>query len=94
MIELIQEGNCGLVKAVDTFAKHPTGDFTAHACKLIEAAVRYALAERDRDLIADKSPFHSLTGRECNLLLSTVDAAVAPLSRHDWATVPRVTGDR
>lgn len=47
MIELIQEGNCGLMKAVDTFAKHPAGDFAAHAYALIEAAVQYAIAERD-----------------------------------------------
>ena len=47
IIELIQDGNCGLMKAVDTFAEHPTGDFTAHASALIEAAVGQAIAERD-----------------------------------------------
>jgi len=47
IIELIQEGNCGLMKAVDTFAETGTGDFTARASALIEAAVRKAIAERD-----------------------------------------------
>lgn len=47
IIELIQEGNCGLMKAVDTFAETGIGDFTAHASALIEAAVRQAIAERD-----------------------------------------------
>jgi RNA polymerase primary sigma factor len=47
IIELIQEGNCGLMKAVDTFAETGTGDFTTHASALIDAAVRQAIAERD-----------------------------------------------
>lgn len=47
IIELIQEGNCGLMKAVDTFAEISSGDFTAHASALIEMAIRQAIAERD-----------------------------------------------
>jgi RNA polymerase primary sigma factor len=47
IIELIQEGNCGLMKAVDTFAETGTGDFIGHASALIEAAIRQAIAERE-----------------------------------------------
>ena len=46
IIELIQEGNCGLMKAVDIFAETSNGDFTAYASALIEVAVRQAIAER------------------------------------------------
>ncbi len=44
-LELLQEGNLGLMKAVQTFAANPTDDFTAHASALIEAAIRQAIAE-------------------------------------------------
>jgi RNA polymerase primary sigma factor len=46
MLELVQEGNLGLMKAVRTFAANPTDDFTVHASALIEAAIRQAIAER------------------------------------------------
>ena len=48
MLELLQEGNIGLMKAVWTFAANPTGDFTAHASALIEAAIREFIAEWDQ----------------------------------------------
>lgn len=44
MLELLEEGNLGLMKAVRTFAANPTGDFTTHASALIEAAIRQAIA--------------------------------------------------
>jgi DNA-directed RNA polymerase sigma subunit (sigma70/sigma32) len=43
MLELLEEGNCGLLIAVKRFAANPTDDFTAYACGLIEAQIRYAI---------------------------------------------------
>ncbi len=48
MLELLQEGNLGLMKAIRTFLANPTDDFTAHASALIEAAIREAIAEWDQ----------------------------------------------
>jgi len=45
LLELIQEGNCGLMTAVESFAKTPTGEFSAHAAECIEKAI--ARAEND-----------------------------------------------
>ena len=45
MLELVQEGNLGLMKALRTFVANPSDDFTAHASALIEAAIRQAIAE-------------------------------------------------
>jgi DNA-directed RNA polymerase sigma subunit (sigma70/sigma32) len=45
MLELIQEGNIGLMKAVESFARRPVGDFSAHATACIETAI--ARAESD-----------------------------------------------
>lgn len=45
LLELIQEGNIGLMKAVESFAEDPHGDFTAHASACIEAAITRAEAE-------------------------------------------------
>jgi RNA polymerase primary sigma factor len=45
MLELIQEGNRGLLKAVPSFAANPTGDFRTYASALIDAAVREAVAK-------------------------------------------------
>ena len=42
LLELLEEGNLGLMKAVRTFGPNPVGDFTAHAYALIEAAIRHA----------------------------------------------------
>ncbi len=47
MLELLQEGNCGLMNAVDMFAKNPVGDFTAYASARIDAAIREAIADFD-----------------------------------------------
>jgi RNA polymerase primary sigma factor len=43
LLELIQEGNRGLMHAVKSFAEKQTGDFTEHAAVCIEAAIRRAL---------------------------------------------------
>jgi DNA-directed RNA polymerase sigma subunit (sigma70/sigma32) len=43
MLDLIQEGNIGLLNAVKTFAGKPIGDFTAHAAACIEDAIAKAL---------------------------------------------------
>ncbi|MGA7696517.1 MAG: sigma factor [Candidatus Sulfotelmatobacter sp.] len=45
MLELIQEGNVGLIKAVWSFAEKPSGDFTVHAAACIEDAINRYLAE-------------------------------------------------
>jgi RNA polymerase primary sigma factor len=39
MLDLVQEGNIGLMNAVRSFAEAPTGDFTAHAAACIEDAI-------------------------------------------------------
>ena len=43
MLELIQEGNIGLMYAVKSFAERPIGEFTAHATACIEDAIAKAL---------------------------------------------------
>lgn len=40
MLDLVEEGNLGLIKAVRSFALHPTGDFASHAASCIEDALR------------------------------------------------------
>jgi RNA polymerase sigma factor (sigma-70 family) len=40
MLDLIQEGNSGLINAVKRFADRPIGNFTAHAAACIEDAIR------------------------------------------------------
>lgn len=45
LLDLIQEGNIGLWKAIQTFAKSPSGEFSAHASVLIDAAIRKAISE-------------------------------------------------
>jgi RNA polymerase sigma factor (sigma-70 family) len=39
MLDLIQEGNLGLMNAVRSFAEEPRGDFTAYAAACIERAI-------------------------------------------------------
>ncbi|HEX9110704.1 MAG TPA: sigma factor [Terriglobales bacterium] len=45
MLDLIQEGNIGLMNAVRSFAERPIGDFTAHAAACIEDAIAKALGK-------------------------------------------------
>jgi RNA polymerase primary sigma factor len=45
MLELIQEGNIGLMSAVKSFAERPIGDFTAHATACIEDAIAKTLGK-------------------------------------------------
>lgn len=45
MLDLLQEGNIGLMNAVKTFAKNPIGDFTTHAAACIERAIAKALGK-------------------------------------------------
>ncbi|MGA8541074.1 MAG: sigma factor [Terriglobales bacterium] len=45
MLELIQEGNIGLMSAVKSFAERPIGDFSAHAATCIEDAIAKALGK-------------------------------------------------
>jgi RNA polymerase primary sigma factor len=47
VLELVQEGNVGLIKAVWSFAQRPIGDFSAHAVPCIEDAIKRYLANRD-----------------------------------------------
>jgi RNA polymerase primary sigma factor len=39
MLDLIQEGNIGLMNAVRSFAERPIGDFAAHAAACIEDSI-------------------------------------------------------
>src|SRR5438270_460319 len=39
LLELIQEGNIGLMSAIKSFAENPHGDFTAYAAACIENAI-------------------------------------------------------
>jgi DNA-directed RNA polymerase sigma subunit (sigma70/sigma32) len=43
VLDLIQEGNIGLMNAVRSFAERPTGDFTAHAAACIEDTITKVL---------------------------------------------------
>jgi len=43
MLELIQEGNTGLMNAVRNFAKKQNGDFTEYAAACIDDAIKKAL---------------------------------------------------
>jgi DNA-directed RNA polymerase sigma subunit (sigma70/sigma32) len=45
MLEIIQEGNIGLMNAVRSFAETPVGDFSAHASAFIEDAIKKYLGE-------------------------------------------------
>lgn len=44
VLDLIQEGNIGLLNAVKAFAKKPSGDFSAYAKACIEDAILKAVA--------------------------------------------------
>ena len=44
-LDLIQEGNIGLLNAVKTYAKNPCGVFSAHASACIEKAISKVVAE-------------------------------------------------
>jgi RNA polymerase primary sigma factor len=45
MQEVIEQGNIGLINAVRSFAKTPTGEFSLHAATCIENAITKALSE-------------------------------------------------
>ena len=47
MLELLQEGNLGLMKAVDTFAENAERSFADHAAALIESAIVSAITQAD-----------------------------------------------
>ena len=47
MLELIQEGNVGLMYALDRFEPSPEHDFSAQAAVLIERAIVSAIAQED-----------------------------------------------
>ena len=42
MLDLIQEGNIGLMNAVRSFAERPVGDFTDYAATCIDEAIKKA----------------------------------------------------
>lgn len=44
MLDLIQEGNIGLMNAVRSFAERPVGDFTDYAATCIDDAIKKAFA--------------------------------------------------
>ena len=68
MLELLQEGNIGLMAAVDTFLKKPDSDFSKHAHACIERAIGSAIAESRSSseplLIFQVLPEHRLGGVE------------------------------
>jgi RNA polymerase primary sigma factor len=45
MLEMVQEGNIGLMNAVRSFAERPAGDFSARAAACIDDAIRRYLGE-------------------------------------------------
>lgn len=45
MLEIMQEGNIGLMNAVRSFAERPVGDFSAHAAACIDDAIKRYLGE-------------------------------------------------
>src|SRR4051794_21447007 len=45
MLELIQEGNVGLMKAVARFAEQPTGEFRTYAAACIEGAIQTRVSQ-------------------------------------------------
>ena len=45
LLDLIQEGNMGLMNAIKSFAERPTGDFPVHAAACIDHAIAKALAK-------------------------------------------------
>jgi DNA-directed RNA polymerase sigma subunit (sigma70/sigma32) len=45
MLDLIQEGNIGLMNSVKSFAERPSGDFATYAAANIEAAITKALGK-------------------------------------------------
>jgi len=45
MLELLEEGNLGLMKAVDRFAEQPKGEFREFAATLIEEAIRACISQ-------------------------------------------------
>ncbi|MGB9104514.1 MAG: sigma factor, partial [Terriglobales bacterium] len=45
MLDLIQEGNLGLLNAVRSFAEKPSGEFSAHAAACIDDAILKFIAE-------------------------------------------------
>jgi RNA polymerase primary sigma factor len=45
LLELIQEGNIGLMKAVARFAEQPIGEFRAYAAAYIEAAIQTRVSQ-------------------------------------------------
>ena len=48
LLDLIQEGNCGLMKAVDTFAEHGGDNFSEHAREWVERYIRRAIDDLQR----------------------------------------------
>jgi RNA polymerase primary sigma factor len=48
MLELIQEGNLGLINAVRSFAQKPTGDFSCYAEARIERAIANAIEKIEK----------------------------------------------
>jgi len=44
MLDLLQEGNLGLIRAVDHFSKNHEGDFSAYAATCIEESISQAIA--------------------------------------------------
>ena len=45
MLDLIEEGNIGLMDAVRSFAEKPIGNFTAHAAACIEEPIAKVLGK-------------------------------------------------
>ena len=46
MLDLVQEGNIGLMNAVRSFAEEPSGDFSSYATTRIEKSITDAIVKR------------------------------------------------
>ena len=58
MLDLIEEGNIGLMDAVRSFAEKPIGNSTAHAAACIEEAIAKVLGKIEIAQSGDISPLH------------------------------------
>jgi DNA-directed RNA polymerase sigma subunit (sigma70/sigma32) len=46
ILDLVQQGNLGLMDAIRSFAKQPSGDFSSYATKQIEESIKDAVQKR------------------------------------------------
>lgn len=47
-LDLLQEGNIGLMKALQMYTRNPVGKFSEYASAMIEASIRQAIADHNQ----------------------------------------------